>query len=317
MTGTAGGLVTLGEVMALFLAEPGPALGRGDRFALSYAGAEATVAVGAVRLGFPAAYLGRVGADPLGEGIHRALRGEGVDTRGLVTDPERATGVLIRDAPAAGPVTVLYRRAGSAGSALTEQDLDLDSIRRARVLHVTAITAMLSPSARAALWLAVATAREAGVTVSFDPNVRRRLGSPEQWHDAVDHLARQADIVLTGDEDLPAVGADTDPVRWFTDRGASTVVVKRGIDGAEETGPDGTHRVPADPVTPVDPVGAGDAFAAGWLSAWAAGGGPADRLAHGAAAGAAVVATAGDVPGLPDRSAAESIATRRNGAVHR
>lgn len=309
--------MTLGEVMALFLAEPGPVLGRGERFSLSYAGAEATVAVGAVRLGLPATYMGRVGADPLGDGIRRALRGEGVETAGLRTDPDRPTGVLVRDAPAVGPVTVLYHRAGSAGSALAEEDLDLDLIRSARVLHVTAITAMVSRSARAALSAAVAAARGAGVTVSFDPNVRRRLGSAKEWCTTVDHLARQADIVLTGDEDLRSMGVDAEPVRWFSQRGAATVVVKRGGEGAEEVGPDGRHEVPAPPVALVDPVGAGDAFAAGWLSAWASGAGPVDRLARGAAAGAAVVATAGDVPGLPDRAAAESMATQLRGAVHR
>lgn len=310
------GLVTLGEVMALFLAESGTALSHADRFDLSYAGAEATVAVGVARLGMPATFLGRVGNDPLGARIVTGLRGEGVDTGGVVVDPDRGTGVLIRDAPPGRPVTVIYHRAGSAGSALAPEDLDHSRIRSAAVLHVTGITPMLSDTAAACVDQAVAIARAAGVPVVFDPNVRRRLGDPQGWRHTVDRLARGADVVLVGDEDLAALDLG-DPVPWFRDRGARIVVVKRGAAGAEEVGDAGLRRVRAHAVPVVDPVGAGDAFAAGWISAWCAGADAAARLQRAVVVAAAVVATRGDVPGLPDGATAAAMATAAAGAVTR
>ncbi len=310
-------LVTLGEVMALFLSDSGAVLGRTDRFDLSYAGAEATVAVAVTRLGMRATFVGRVGADPLGARIVRELRGEGVDVSAVTVDADRPTGVLIRDAPALGPVSVLYHRTGSAGSALAPADLDLELVRRARVLHVTGITAMLSESAEACVDAALDAAQDAGVTVSFDPNVRRRLGNSERWQQVVRRLSARADIVFVGHEDLQVLEIDTDPHTWFAERGAHTVVVKYGAAGAEESGPDGRHRVAAHTVVAVDPVGAGDGFAAGWLSAWCAGYGPAHRLERGALVGAAVAATRGDTPGLPDLPAVEALERDGAGTVDR
>ncbi|MGH3658423.1 MAG: PfkB family carbohydrate kinase, partial [Micromonosporaceae bacterium] len=116
-------VVTLGEAMALFLAEPGTAVSYARWFDASVAGAEANVAIGLARLGHRVRYAGRVGADPLGETVIRTLRGEAVDVTAVVTDPDRPTGLLIRDAPAGRPIQVVYRRSGSAGAALAVADV--------------------------------------------------------------------------------------------------------------------------------------------------------------------------------------------------
>lgn len=306
MNGPAPELATVGEVMGLLLAPDHLPLDRATTMQASYAGAEATVAVGLARLGHRVHLTARLGDDGFGRRIRRELRGEGVDIASISEDPDRPTGLLLRDATANRPVSVEYRRAGSAASALSPDDLDPTAIGSARVLHLTGITGALSASAFDTVVRAAEVARTAGVTVCLDPNVRRRLASPARWAEILERLAPLADIVLTGADDAAVVTTD-DPAAWFLDRGAHTVVVKDGARGSWESGPDGYHRQPAFDVVAADPVGAGDAFAAGWLSAYLSGGAPAERLRTGAAVAACAVAVTGDVTGLPDARTLDAI----------
>jgi len=303
-------VITFGEVLAVFLSADDAPLGRSSAFDLVTAGAEANVAIGLSRLGHSTRFTGRVGDDALGRRIERELRGEGLATR-LTIDPERPTGVIVRDAPAVGATQVVYHRSGSAGSALTVDDLDLSAIGSARLLHATGITAALSATAFEATKAAMRAAREAGVTVTFDPNIRRRLGTPEHWLRIVTTLAPLADVVLVGADDasfvLPSAGLES-TVAWFRDRGVDTVVWKDGAEGATELNPrDGTVRQAALPVHARDAVGAGDAFAAGWISGWLDGEEAPGRLRRAVTVAASVVAHRGDLPGLPDRDALRTL----------
>lgn len=293
----AGEVVTLGEVMGLVLARQLP-LATASSADLGCAGAEATVAVGLARLGHGASFVGRVGADAFGDRIARTLRAEGVDVGALIRDPERPTGILLRDSVRDRPIEVQYFRTGSAGSALQPSDLPVDALAAASVLHVTALTAVLSASARATVERACALARDAGSAVVLDPNVRRRMASPEAWRDVVSDLARDVDAVLVGEDDA-AVLCDDEPVEWFRARGARRVVVKRGAGAATEHGPEGTVTVAARRTRAVDPVGAGDAFAAGWISAWLRGMDAQRRLEEAHVVAACNVRYRGDIDGLP------------------
>lgn len=290
-------VVTLGEVLTLFLAKGTTPLGQAVGFERSLAGAEANVAVGLARLGHSVAFVGRVGADPFGAQIKRSLRGEGIDVSGLSVDSARTTGLIVRDAPAGRPVTVSYYRSGSAGSALSPADVDADAIRRARVLHITGITAALSPSTHAALLTAASVAREAGVPVSFDPNLRMRLAPVEEWSSVVQTFAPFANTVLVGADELELLGLTP---HWFLGLGAQLIVVKDGARGAMVTDGKVTESVPARAVPTIDAVGAGDAFAAGWLSATLRGRPLAQRLHEAAVVASCAVAARGDLSGLPD-----------------
>jgi 2-dehydro-3-deoxygluconokinase len=231
-------VVTLGEVMALMLAEGSSPLAQAARFDLSVAGAEGNVAIGLSRLGHAVALWTVVGEDALGEVVLRTLRGEGVDVS-RARRVARPTGLIVRDAPLGRPLTVSYYRSGSAGTALAPQDVVPEVIGAARLLHLTGITAVLSDSGYDAVLAAVAAAKAAGVTVSVDPNLRLRLGRAELWQSRLDPLLRAADIVLTGRDELQLLSGADDP-RWLLERGARTVVVKDGAAGAYET--DGGQR---------------------------------------------------------------------------
>jgi 2-dehydro-3-deoxygluconokinase len=309
-------VVTLGEVMGTFVARDRGPLAEATEFRAGMGGAEANVAIGLARLGVASAFIGRVGADGLGTAIMRRLRGEGVDVTHLQVDHEAATGVMIRESRDLGPSEVLYWRRGSAGSRLSAADVEAAAalFERATWLHVTGISPALSSSAAAAVDAAITRAAAAGATISLDINMRRKLWSEAEARAALGPMIARCRIVLGGVEELAVVagvaetldaGALADPeavADGVLAEGPEVVVVRRGADGAIERRAGRTTVGPAHPVERiVDPVGAGDAFTAGYIFATLQGGPPADVLAAASACGAAVVATLGDVPGLPTR----------------
>lgn len=290
-------VVAFGEVMGLILASDGP-MTTATRADLGCAGAEATVAVGLSRLGHRVEFFGRVGADAFGRRVRRTLAADGVGVAGLVDD-RRPTGLLLRDRVIDRPIDVTYARTGTAGSALETTDVPVETIRAARVLFASGITAALSPSAAAATTFALKVARDAGTTVVVDPNVRRRLAGDDDWRRIAEELAALADVVLVGRDDARVICGDADPVDWFRERGTARIVVKSGTVGATEVGPDGSWSAQGRRVEVVDPVGAGDAFAAGWVSAHLRGVSAERRLREAHVVASCTVGHPGDLDGLP------------------
>lgn len=295
-------IITLGETMAVFASERVGPLWPGSTLRVSIAGAESNVAIGAARLGARSAWIGRVGADEFGTLILRQLRAEGVDDRFVVRDPAAPTGVMFKHRRTMATTAVTYRRAGSAGSRLAPEDIDEHTIGIAEVLHVTGITPALSASARSAVFDAVDTARSAGTLVSFDPNHRSQLWDDEEALHVYTDLTRRCDVLLAGEDEAAMLAGAAEPatmaahLRRF---GPSTVIIKRGAHGIVAD-VDGTLTVvPAVPVDVVDPVGAGDAFAAGYLTAVVRGADPATALEVGVRLGAWSVGAEGDWEGLP------------------
>jgi 2-dehydro-3-deoxygluconokinase len=310
----------LGEALiALVAREAGP-LSEATTFERHVGGAEANVAVGLARLGHATAFVGRVGDDGFGTAIRRHLRGEGVDVSLLATDPAAPTGVLIRERRSFGAAQVTYLRAGSAGSRLRPDDvasaLASRTLRGARWLHVTGITPALSEHARAAVERAVELAIAAGMTVSLDLNLRRRLWSDDDAAPVLRALAARADVVFANPDEAAAItGADAgDSAALATgllELGPSIAVLKLGAEGALAWGHGEApvHRAAIPVVMPLDPVGAGDAFCAGFIAARLEGGDLAWAVEIGSICGAAVVAVVGDQAGLPDREELERLLT--------
>ena len=269
-------ILTFGEALAGFYPASGETL---TRF---FAGAELNVSVHLARLGRSVTYVTRVGDDPFGEAILGVLDAEGIDGR-VHVDPERPTGVYFRELTAAGPRRVYYYRSGSAASKL--DPADLPTLADYRVVHATGVTAALSPSCLAA----VGRASEASM-FSLDINFRPALWSAARCRDALLPLAARASAVFLSDDDA-AVLSPTDALA----AGAEAVIHMRGADGAVYLGRDGTRlETQATEVEAVDTVGAGDAFAAGYLHATLAGRDPLEALREGCRLGAETVSHAGD-----------------------
>ncbi len=299
-------VVTLGETMALVSnTEAGP-LRQGDLLRLSFAGAESNVAIGLARLGHRVGWVGRVGDDAFGRMILAGLRGEGVDVSKAQVDLETRTAVMVKERRTADAVRVGYYRRGFAGSRLSPADVDDAYVAGARVLHVTGITPALSETADAAVERAVELARRAGVLVSFDVNYRSALWSPDQAGARLRRLVPRVDLVFASlDETALLVGEQPGPehtAKALAGLGPREVVVKLGSRGALAYVDGTVQRRPAVPVRAVDPVGAGDAFVAGYLAALLDGGDVADRLDLATRTGAFAVTVAGDWEGAPTRA---------------
>jgi 2-dehydro-3-deoxygluconokinase len=296
-------VVTLGETMAVLAAPRAGRLRDMKSLRLSAAGSESNVAIGVCRLGYSASWTGRVGADELGQMILALLRAEGVDVSRSVIEPSVQTALMFKERRGPNVARVTYYRRGYAGSRLSIEDLDESLISAARVLHVTGITLALSETARAAAYRAVEIARSAAVPVSFDFNYRSALWTPEQAAGHFRSMAAQSDLVFAGEEELAIVAPDNPlaTARRLAEGGNRAVVVKRGPKGAFSVTDDGVHEEPALSVVQVDPVGAGDAFVAGYIAGTLDGLDAPSRLALACATGAYAVTVLGDWEGLPTR----------------
>jgi 2-dehydro-3-deoxygluconokinase len=297
-------VVTLGETMGLLRAASIGSLEHVSDFDLRIGGAESNVAIGVARLGRPAVWMGRVGDDGVGRRVLRELRAEGV-TVDAVVDPEARTGLMLKETPTAGRTRVSYYRAGSAGSRIGIDDLDYDAIETAGVLHVTGITLALSESAEQAVFAAIGAAVAAGVPVSFDVNHRPALWGDRDPAPLYRRVAERSAIVFAGADEaalLVGAGSPEQVAARIADLGPAQAIVKLGEDGCVASIDGETLSAPAEKITPLDTVGAGDAFVAGYLVALLDDLAPADRLRQGARCGAFACLGPGDWESLPRRA---------------
>jgi 2-dehydro-3-deoxygluconokinase len=296
-------VVTLGEALVALVADEGRPLFDPGSFTPFVAGAEANLAMGLARLGRSVSFIGRVGADGLGHLVRNRLRGEGIDVTWLRDDPEAPTGALARDRRALPPAEVVYLRRGSAASRLSPADVEAagDVIASARWLHITGITPALSESCRAAVWSALDFARAGSVKVSLDVNLRRRLWSEREARSVLEDIAERCDLVVAGEDEAVLLCGSADPAVLAGSFGGEAVI-KLGARGAAAWRAGEVAEDPGLSVAPVDVVGAGDAFTAGYLDALLDGAGLAESLRRANACGAIAVAAVGDASGLPTRA---------------
>ncbi|MER6131179.1 sugar kinase [Streptomyces sp. NPDC001815] len=318
-------VVTLGESMVTFLPSRPGRLADVPSFERTIGGAESNVACVLAAAGHTAKWVSRVGADGFGDHLVEMIASYGVDTSAVRRDPARPTGIYFRTAGdrATDAHEVAYYRTGSAASAMATDTVDRAALRSGRVLHLSGITAALSDGCLRLL--RELTARRPGrPLVSFDVNHRPGLWDTPEGPRVLLDLARGADIVFVGDDEARAA--------WGL-RGAAAVrealpepdvlVVKHGRGGAvvhervrdladfgddAEDVVDVVTFVPALRVDVVAAVGAGDAFAAGFLSATLRGLPVRDRLRHGHLMAAAALTVPGDLAAPPSRDHADRLA---------
>ncbi|MCP1415736.1 PfkB family carbohydrate kinase [Paenarthrobacter sp. A20] len=260
-------IVTLGECMAMLAPMEGR-LGSATSLSIRAAGAESTVAQYLVDLGHSVSWISRLGSDPLGDLVLDEISRSGVDTSTVARDPEARTGVYFKD-PQHTKTEVYYYRSSSAASRLGREDISSLDLERVRLAHVSGITlAISSTAADAAAVLFERVAAEGGLR-SFDVNYRPGLWSVESAAPAMLEFARHSDVVLVGrDEAEELWGAqDAHSIRRLLGTGVELVVKDADIGAtAYRRGHEQGVFVPAPYVDVVEPVGAGDAFAAGYLS---------------------------------------------------
>ncbi|MEU7410660.1 sugar kinase [Streptomyces sp. NPDC042638] len=308
-------VVTLGESMVTFLPVRPGRLADVPSFDRAIGGAESNVACALAAFGHPARWVSRVGADGFGDHLVERIAAYGVDVSAVRRDPERPTGIYFRTAGdrGTGAHEVAYYRSGSAASAMSARNVDLAAARAGRVLHLSGITAALSRRCRE-LMRELTAPRPGRPLVSFDVNHRPGLWRDTAGSGVLLELARGADIVFVGEDEAEqtwGVAGGPAAVRELLPEPA-VLVVKEGARGATvfERGHH-DHVAVAVPALTVDVVattGAGDAFAAGFLSATLRGLPVRDRLRHGHLFAAAALTAPGDLAAPPARGHADRLA---------
>ncbi|MEW2419350.1 sugar kinase [Streptomyces nigra] len=308
-----GPVVCVGETMAALAPDPPGPLADAGRLRMSVAGAESNVAMYLADHGVPVAWLSALGDDPLGRRVRAAVAAPGVDVSHVRTDPARPTGLLVKD-PSPDGTRVHYYRRGSAASALGPDLLDTAPVRGAALVHLTGITPALSPSCRSLTEQALAPARP--YAVSFDVNHRPALWPDGDAPAVLRDLADRADVVLVGlDEAQGLWGADltAQDVRSLLPQ-PRVLVVKDGPRAATAFTGEGPVTVPTPPVRVVEAVGAGDAFAAGFLAGLLRGRSVMATLRLGHLTAGSALGVTGDHGPLPDRERLEELLALPTGA---
>ncbi|MGQ4400430.1 sugar kinase [Streptomyces hayashii] len=309
-------VVALGESMVALLPSRPGRLADVPSFERAVGGAESNVVCALAAAGHPARWVSRVGTDGFGDHLVETVGSYGVDVGRVRRDPERPTGVYFRTAGdrSTDAHEVAYYRAGSAASAMSADTVDLDAVRAGRVLHLTGITAALSATCLGLLRELTAP-RPGRPLVSFDVNHRPRLWTDGSGPRVLLELARGADLVFVGEDEAADLwGLDgVDAVRTALP-GPDVLVVKQGARGATVFDREHVLHVPAPRVDVVAAVGAGDAFAAGFLSAALRGLPLRDRLRHGHLMAAAALTVPGDLAPPPSRDHADRLAALDDGA---
>lgn len=321
-------VVAFGESMVLFQPLGDAPFGHSPLFTHSVAGAESNLCIALSRLGTQSRWISRLGADPFGDLIENTLRGEGVAVR-AARDPNAPTAVFFREFGRGEP-RAHYYRAGSAFSHLRLEDYDPIWLEGARHLHVGGIAPALGAGPLEAQRQLMVEARKRGMTISFDPNLRRKLWSETRAREVLLELLALCDVFLPGLEEAEFLFGTTTTEELFeavSGRGVRLLVLKRGSSGAFACTQGLILEVPTFAVKRViDPIGAGDAFAAGFLSRWLEESDPfktglqekvlLEALTRGCALGALATQFRGDWEGLPKMGELEDFLAGRE-AVRR
>ncbi|HAU5566663.1 TPA: sugar kinase [Serratia fonticola] len=303
-------VVTIGEAMAMFIAQQSGDLAAAEGFVKRIAGAELNVAIGLARLGLQVGWVSRVGDDSFGRFTLQQLEKEKVDHHCVTTDSRYRTGFQLKSRVDDGSdPEVEYFRAGSAASHLSPQDFDADYFGGARHLHLSGVAAAISDSSLELTKHAAKEMRSRGKTISFDPNLRPVLWrSEEEMRKQLNLLAEYADWVLPGEKEGFILTGYRQPeaiADFYLDKGVRAVVIKTGCDGAWYKTADGEkgNVAPILVDNVVDTVGAGDGFAVGLISALLEGKSLPQAILRGNKIGSLAIQVAGDSEGLPTRAA--------------
>ncbi|KAJ3694921.1 hypothetical protein LUZ60_000298 [Juncus effusus] len=309
-------VVCFGELLIDFVPTiNGVSLSEAPAFKKAPGGAPANVAVGISRLGGSSAFIGKVGEDEFGYMLAEILKENKVNINGLRFDYGARTALAFVTLKNDGEREFMFYRNPSADMLLKEEELDLNLITKAKIFHYGSISLITEPS-RSAHVAAAKAAKNEGVLLSYDPNLRLPLWpSPDAARDGIFSIWNLADIIKISEEEISFLTQGEDPyddeVVWkLFHPNLKLLLVTEGPDGCRYYSKGFKGRVEGIKVSPVDTTGAGDAFVAGILSQLASNSSLLkdeeklrEALKFANACGAITVTERGAIPSLPTRQA--------------
>jgi len=263
-------VITIGETMLMFAPPPFHRIEYANIFMAMIGGAEANVAIGLKRLGIDSGWISKLVDNPLGRKILNTIRGYGVDvSRVVLTQKGRIGTFFVEFGAEPRPLRTIYDRKGSAITTLKPEEIDWEYVSRAKLLHQTGITPALSSCCRNLTLKAAEKAKEMGLKNSFDINYRSLLWKPDEARRTLDTILPNVDILISTlddanlmlEDNLPPEAAATEMRKEY---GCEVVVITLGTEGSIAVS-DKTYRGRPYHSTEINRLGAGDAFAAGFL----------------------------------------------------
>lgn len=305
-------VILIGEPLGLLTAQEYGDLKDVSLFKRSLAGAEVNVGIGLSRLDYAIQYITRVGEDPIGSYIVKAMTKEKIGTNFISTDSNFQTGLMMKNKVKDGDPQTAYYRKNSAFTTLSKADIEDINFSQVRLLHVTGIPPAVSGTVRETVIYLLNKAKKAGTFISFDPNLRPALWSSKAvMIQTLNEIADYADVVLPGISEAEVLVGTTSVekiAQFYYEKGANVVVIKSGEEGAfvcEKGKP--IINVPGFKVSKViDTVGAGDGFAVGIIHGYLSGLSWKEAAVRANAIGSIQVQHEGDNEGLPNRDDLES-----------
>ena len=323
-----GTIIAMGELLIDFVSlQRDTSVGYASQFEKAAGGAPANVAVGIAKLGVAAAFVTQVGNDPFGHYLKEVLANNGVDVSMVRVTSAANTMLAFVAVEASGERSFAFYRNPSADMLLTSDDLDHQQLEQAAIFHYGSITLIDEP-VRSATEAAIASAKQGGALISYDPNLREVLWSSKQ-------SAREG--LMYGMQFANLVKMNVDEVMFLTETDMFTslndlltaarslwhdelqlMVITRGSEGCIALTQDEYWIVPGFSVRVEDTIGAGDGFMAGLLAGVYAlddlalltnGDALQPILRRANAVGAMTAAHRGAIPALPDADAVAKFLT--------
>ncbi|WP_027965310.1 sugar kinase [Halalkalibacillus halophilus] len=296
-------VITIGDAMIAFNPTKTGPMRYVNTFEKNIGGAELNVAIGCSRLGLSTSWISRLGKDEFGTYIKTFARGENIDVSQVKLVEGTPTSLNFKEIMPSGDVRTFYYRENSPTLTMKPEELDEEAFKSAKVLHLTSIFPAIDDQNLAITKQAIKLAKDHGVKVVFDPNIRLKLWTKEKAREVILDLLPDVDLLIAGDEEMKIIVGESDPDRIqekCQQFDFEYLIIKRGENGATGFHQQQKAEVKANKVkSVVDTVGAGDGFDAGFIYSYLNGYSLEKALHFANTIGGMVVEVIGDNEGLP------------------
>ena len=304
-------VISVGEMLIDFT--PGK---EANSYVRNPGGAPANAIIAIARNGISTGFIGKLGDDDFGRFLKETLEKENVKVLCPELCKEAITTLAFVTLYENGERSFTFARKPGADMLLSKEDIDVEAIKNAKVVHAGTVNMTLEP-ARGANIFALKTAKENGKLVSFDINYRNALWeSEEACKEVADQVYEYVDFLKVSDEELYFVGGEENIPAFMEKYNIAVVVETLGADGAKYFFNGNSKKVDGHKVKAVDATGAGDAFWGGFIARLLMNGVVSvedlteekiyKALEYGNAAGAVCVQRMGGIPALPTKEEIES-----------
>ena len=262
-------VLTIGDALITMNSQTNGPLRFVHTFERKVGGAELNVAIGCSRLGLKTGWISKLGKDEFGRYITSYARGEGIDTSQVELVEGYPTSIYFKEILNAERINSYYYRHNSPTNLFKIEDINEDYVKNTKVVHISGVFPAINETNKDIVLQLVKLAKKNNVIVTFDPNIRLKLWSPEKAKKVLQSFLPYVDVLITGEEEAELLLGSSNMqnlIELGKHFSISHIILKRGEKGA--TGYKGGEIIDVTPVIStkiVDTIGAGDGFAAGYI----------------------------------------------------